>query len=237
MWEQTGSPRNPLREEHGLDTQVSDPSVARRGRGARWAPLVGVGAFALWVVGIALDPGVPDLFVDSGAKWLTFVSDNPGGINVSRLLLLLGDFLFILFLGTLRTRLSAFEAAPRHWTAIAFGGGLVTAAMLIGTSTPVLAASATADALEPSAAQALGVLEFAFFIGAGIAGASLLAATGMIAIRTAVLPTWLGWASLVLALLMLTIIGPIGFIAIVIGLPLWVLVVSILLWRRSDTAS
>jgi hypothetical protein len=140
------------------------------------------------VVGIALDPGVPDLFVDSGAKWLTFVSDNAGGINGSRLLLLLGDFLFILFLGTLRTRLSAFEAAPRHWTAIAFGGGLVTAAMLIGTSTPVLAASAAADALEPSAAQALGVVEFAFFIGAGIAGASLLSATGMIAIRTAVLP-------------------------------------------------
>jgi hypothetical protein len=33
---------------------------------------------------------------------------------------------------------------------------------------------------------------------------------------------------------MLTVIGPIGFIAIVIGLPLWVLVVSILLWRRGE---
>jgi hypothetical protein len=109
--------------------------------------------------------------------------------------------------------------------------------MLIGTSTPVLAASSAADGLEPSAAQALGVVEYAFFIGAGIAGASLLAATGMLAIRTAVLPNWLGWASLVIALLMLTIIGPIGFIAIVIGLPLWVLVVSILLCRRSNTAS
>ena len=40
-----------------------------------------------------------------------------------------------------------------------------------------------------------------------------------------------------LALLMLTIIGPIGFIAIVVGLPLWVLAVTILLWRRSDAAS
>ena len=76
--------------------------------------------------------------------------------------------------------------------------------------------------------------EYAFFIGAGIAGASLLAATGMVALRTAVLPTWLGWASLVVALLMLTVLGPIGFIAIVIGLPLWVLVVSILLWRRGE---
>ncbi len=69
----------------------------------------------------------------------------------------------------------------------------MTAAMLIGTSTPVLAASSAADGLEPSAAQALGVVEYAFFIGAGIAGASLLAATGMLAIRMVVLPTWLGW--------------------------------------------
>jgi hypothetical protein len=120
-------------------------------------------------VGVAVDPGVPDLFVDSGDEWLTFVSDNEDGILVSRLLLLIGDFLFILFLGTLRTRLSAVETEPRHWTAIAFGGGLLTAAMLIGTSTPVLAASSAADGLEPSAAQALGVLEYAFFIGAGIA--------------------------------------------------------------------
>jgi hypothetical protein len=203
----------------------------------RSAPLVGVGAVVLWVIGVALDPGVPDLFVDSGAEWLSFVTDNAGRINASRLVLLLGNVLFILFLATLRTRLSAFEVAPRHWTAVAFGGGLVTAAMLIGTSAPVLAASAAADGLEPSAAQALGVLEFAFFIGAGIGGASLLGATGILAIRTAVLPTWLGWASLVIALLMVTIIGPIGFIATVLGLPLWVLAVSILLWRRSSTAS
>jgi hypothetical protein len=203
----------------------------------RWAPLVGVAAFVLWVVGIVVDPGIPDLFVASGDEWLTFVSGNEGGILASRLLLLIGDFLFILFLGTLRTRLFAAETGPGHWTAIAFGSGMATAAMLIGTSTPVLAASAAADGLEPSAAQALGVVEYAFFIGAGITGAALLAATGVLAIRTAVLPTWLAWASLVIALLMLTIIGPIGFIAIVILLPLWVLVVSILLWRRSDAAS
>jgi len=215
---------------------LTEPVVSPPRAWGRWAPLVGVGAFVLWVVGIALDPGIPDLFVASGDEWLTFVSGNEGGILTSRLLLLVGDFLFILFLGVLRTRLYAAETGSRHWTAIAFGGGMVTAAMLIGTSTPVLAASG-ADGLEPSAAQALGVLEYAFFIGAGIAGASLLAATGVLAIRTPVLPTWLGWASLVIALLMLTIIGPIGFIAIVIGLPLWVLVVSILLWRRGNAAS
>ena len=219
-----------------MSAQVRESSVVARSAWGQRAPLVGVAAFVLWVVGIAVDPGIPDLFVDSGEEWLTFVSDHEDGILVSRLVLLIGDFLFILFLGTLRTRLTAVETGRRHWTAIAFGGGLVTAAMLIGTATPVLAASSAADGLEPSAAQALGVIEYAFFIGAGIAGASLLAGTGILAIRTAVLPTWLGWASLVVALLMLIIVGPIGFIAIVLGLPLWVLVVSILLWRRDDPA-
>jgi hypothetical protein len=211
------------------------PATPRRARAwERWAPLAGVAAVVLWVIGILFDPGIPDLFVATGQEWLTFVSGNEGGILTSRLLLLIGDFLFMLFLGTLRTRLFAAEAEPRHWTAIAFGGGIATAAMLIATSTPVLAAAAAADGLEPSAAQALGVVEYAFFVGAEIAGAVLLVATGMLAIRTAVLPTWLGWASQVVALLMLIVIGPIGFIAIVIGLPLWVLVVSILLWRRGE---
>jgi len=97
-----------------MGTQFSDPSVATRGAWGRWAPLVGVAAVVLWVVGIAVDPGVPDLFVDSGDEWLPFVSNNEDGILVSRLLLLIGDFLFILFLGTLRTRLSAVETEPRH---------------------------------------------------------------------------------------------------------------------------
>lgn len=218
---------------------MTEPFVALRRAWAweRWAPLAGVAAVVLWVIGIVFDPGIPDLFVATGEEWLTFVSGNVGGILTSRLLLLIGDFLFILFLGTLRTRLAAAEAEPRHWTAIAFGGGIATAGMLIGTSTPVLAAAAAADGLEPSAAQALGVVEYAFFIGAEIAGAVLLVATGVLAIRTVVLPTWLGWSSIVIGLLMLVLVGPIGFIAIVLGLPLWVLVVSILLWRRGDALS
>jgi hypothetical protein len=66
----------------------------------RSAPLVGVGAVVLWVIGLALDPVCPTLFVDSGTEWLSFVTDNAGRINASRLALLLGNVLFILFLAT-----------------------------------------------------------------------------------------------------------------------------------------
>jgi hypothetical protein len=202
----------------------------------RWAPLAGVGAVVLWLISVLGGGPVPDTFEATGQEWLAYITGNGGRILISRLLLLLGDLLFLWFLGTLRARLLAAEGQPGRWTAIAFGSGIATAVMLIASATPVLAAAAAADALEPSAGQALAVAEYAFFIGAEIAGAALLMATGLLAIRTAVLPAWLGWASLVVALLLLTIIGPIGFIAIVIGFPLWVVVVSVLLWRRGERA-
>ena len=56
------------------------------------------------------------------------------------------------------------------------------AVTLVMSSTPVVAAAAASDALEPSTAQALGVAEYSFFIGAEITGALLLAATGLLAI-------------------------------------------------------
>ena len=198
---------------------------------ARWAPLTGVAAALLWIAGIVLDPGIPDLFEASGDEWLTFITENESGIYVSRLFYLLGNFLLVLFVGTLRTRLSAAEGRPAHWTAIAFGSGIATAAMLTLAQTPVAAAAAASEGLEASAAQALGIVEYAFFIGAGITGAALLVSTGVIATRSAALPSWLGWAGFVLAVLML-VGGTVGFIALLPGFPLWLIATSIVLTLR-----
>ena len=201
---------------------------------ARWAPLTGVAAALLWIAGIVLDPGIPDLFEASGEEWLTFITGNESGIYVSRLFYLLGNFLLIVFVGTLRTRLSAAEGRPEHWTAIAFGSGIATAAMLTLAQTPVAAAAAASDGLEASAAQALGIVEYAFFIGAGITAAALLISTGVLATRTAVLPSWLGWAGIVLAVLMLAG-GTVGFIALLPGFPLWVIATSVILTLRGGS--
>lgn len=188
-------------------------------------------AFVLWMVSIALDPGTPDLFVATGDEWLTFIKENESGIYVARLLFLLGVFALILFVGTLRTRLSAGEGPPGHWTALAFGSGIATAALLLLGQTPVAAAAAASDGLDASSAQALGIVEYAFFIGAGVTGAALLVATGVLAVRTATLPAWFGWVSFVLAALML-VGGTVGFIALLPGFPLWLITASIILTVR-----
>ena len=46
-------------------------------------------------------------------------------------------------------------------------------------------------------------------------------------------PRWLAWVSLLLALWL--VIGPIGWLALLFGLPLWTLLVSVLLLRRDDS--
>jgi hypothetical protein len=203
----------------------------------RWLPLAGVAAVVLWVVGFIVQGESPDPFETSAREWVAYVSDNDGQILASRLLTLLGVLLFISFLGTLRTALRAAEGEPGPWAAIAFGSGIAVAVLLFAATTPLLAAAATSGAVEAGAAQALAVSEIGFFYGAEIAAASLLIATGLLALRTSVLPVWLGWASFIIALLLLIVDTPIGFIAFLLGFELWVIVVSVvLLLRRREAA-
>ena len=79
--------------------------------------------------------------------------------------------------------------------------------------------------------------EVSFFYAAEVAAASLLDATGLLPLRTGVLPGWLGWASFVIAVLLLVVNTPIGFIAFLLGFELWVIVVSVVLWLRGREAA
>jgi hypothetical protein len=74
----------------------------------------------------------------------------------------------------------------------------------------------------------------AFFGGAVLFSIPMLVATGLAVLRTSALPRWLGWASLALALVMA--VPPLGFFGLVLGLPLWTLAVSVLLFRASRSS-
>jgi hypothetical protein len=215
---------------------MAEPSVSPPPASAweRWAPLAGIAAVVLLAAGVVIGAfGGPEPNEGTGQGWLTYFRDDGGKIYVSTLIFLLGVVLFIWFLGRLRVSLLAAEGGAGHWTTVAFGSGMATAVMLLAIVTPGVAGAFSSDALEPAAAQALGLAAFAFFIGAQFFAAVLLAATALAALRTAVLPAWLSWASLVVAVLLLT---PVGFIGLLIGFPLWVLIVTVLLWRRGERA-
>ena len=69
-------------------------------------------------------------------------------------------------------------------------------------------------------------------IGGGLAGAVMITAASMHALRTGSLPVWLGWLGILCALVLLAAVIFLPLAA----LPLWAIVVSVVLLMRKDAA-
>jgi hypothetical protein len=211
-------------------TTAADARVVGRPR-ERYAPLTGAVAVVLWVLGIiigesATDDGSPTTLLNS-------YRHDEGQILLGGFLWLLGTFFFFWFLGSLRTRLLAVDGGSGRLSSVAFGGGL--AAAIFGLALPgpdMSAAIADGADLSTQAATALNVMGDVFFIGAEMSAAVLLAAVGLLALRGA-FPRWVGWLSLLIALVLIVL--PIGWAGLIFAFPLWTLLMTYLLWK-SPTA-
>jgi hypothetical protein len=85
--------------------------------------------------------------------------------------------------------------------------------------------------ISDSLAAAYGDLSTALgFIAGPYAFAALAGGTAIVALRTGVLPMWLAWISVLVAIGMLV---PFISWALLLVFPLWVLIISILLLLRS----
>ena len=193
----------------------------------RYAPLSGVLAVIGWIVGIVLIDKVESK--DTGAELLAAYKGEEGRILLAGISWLIGTAFFVWFLGSLRSRLLAAEGGDGRLTSIAFAGGVGTAICLALLPGPDMAAAFSSDDLDESAALALGNVGDAFFLGAEYLLAVLLVASALVALRYGGLPTWLAWIQLLIALVLLTAV--VGWAALFFAFPLWVLVVSYLLWR------
>jgi uncharacterized protein involved in cysteine biosynthesis len=78
------------------------------------------------------------------------------------------------------------------------------------------------------AAQTLNVLSADAWVPVVVGICLVALGTGVSALRSATLPKWVGWVSVVLAILALS--GPAGAIAFLVA-PLWALVVGVVLFR------
>ncbi len=141
-----------------------------------------------------------------------------------------GALFFFVFLAALRVRLLEAEGMPGFLTGLAYGAGVAAGLSILLIPTPDMAAALSTDSLRGDAVLALTNLGDMFFLGAEFTSAVLIASAGLIFLRTGVLPRWLGWVSLVLALWLL--IPPIGWAGLLLGLPLWTVLVSVLMWMR-----
>jgi hypothetical protein len=202
-------------------------------RWERLAPLTGIVAVALWIIGAFTFDAVGDFPENNPQGVLATYADNENEILLAGFTFQLGALFFIWFLGSLRSRLLVAEGGLSRLTAIAFASGLAVAVFLVAFPGGDQAAALSED-LTPDAAVALNNLTLLFFLGAELTAAVLLIATGLLSVTRGAFPRWLGWGSLLLALWLL--IPPIGWLGLLLGFPLWTLAVSLLLYLRPAVA-
>jgi hypothetical protein len=196
----------------------------------RFAPLAGALAVPFWLIGVILIS--TKATGGGGAKNLASYQHHSDGILLGGFLWSLGVILFIWFLASLRSHYLASEGGTGRVTSIAWGSGLIasTITLLIPTADEVGALDK--DKFDASGAAVLHNFSDAFFIGAEYALSLLFFASAILVLRYAVLPRWLGWASILVGIVLL--IGPIGWLAFIFATPIWTIIVSILLWRRAE---
>jgi hypothetical protein len=158
-------------------------------RFARYAAASGILAVLLVVgsfLGLIL-PNAPDLDAP-GTDWAAYFMDHQSRIQVGVIVLGVGLFFFIWFLGSLRAALARAEGGEGRLASVAFGGGIVAVAtLLVAASAGAVAALRPGD-LDPNTTRAfndLGVVAG----GPGAAGfTALFAATAIVGYRHRAVP-------------------------------------------------
>ena len=152
----------------------------------------------------------------------------------------LGYLIFLFFLGSLWSALRRAEGDDGWLSAAAFGGGLVSLAILFsGGAASVAAHSNACVGIDPQLWQVLHDFGGAAFLSSFFPLAVLLAASAVVAIRFGALPRWLGWMSAFVAVtLLIGGIAGIDYAREDAGLPyllfeLWTVITSIVLIRRA----
>lgn len=196
-------------------------------RWERWSALAGILFVALFTVGMAMSGTETDTparvqawFADSGHQARGFAAF---------FLVVASGIAFLSFLGTLRNVLMRAEGGPGTLSTLVFGPGVAFVALADAGFAAFTAPSALANdkdfKLDPNTANLVQDLGW-FLLVAGVMTASIVVMTTSIAaLRMAVLPAWLGWTGLVVAVLMLFAFF---WIPILIFLA-WVLLVSLVM--------
>lgn len=200
-------------------------------RWERWAPASGIVSAVLVVVGIFLLVA-EQIDEDTDEEILSYYAEsgNRTGEIVGFILVTVGVMFFLWFLSTLRSRLSSVEPEPRTLSTLGFGAGSTAAALLVGAGALLVGTSFAAElssrfVVDPNLARFVVITGYAFLTGSVLVNLVLVITTSVLALRTAALPTWLGWVGFAAVVLAIVEV----FLLPVFVIPVWVLVVSVVL--------
>jgi hypothetical protein len=201
----------------------------------------GAGAFTgvifvvLVLAGMAIagDPGVEPS--DSSSEIARAFVDRSDDTGLGSTISVVGILFFFPFLAYLRNRLRKAEGDDGWLANTAYGGGLVTAAMLLVMLSLNLAKTSVSDGTDPVVAKVLVTLTWNFSLVFGPPMIALVLGASFAILRYSALPQWLGWLGFLVSL---TLLMP--WIGMLVTLP-WILLVSLTMtyqaWNRQGAIS
>lgn len=199
---------------------------------SRIAPLSGVVAVVLIALSAVLVNNYE--FMPPEEEVASFYAGDSLRIMVGAYCGALSAFFFLWFAGSVRRSVRSISDRLGD---IAFGGGVLAAAMIAGGYLLHTAGAERAmlhDVIDSGAAAALFDLSsLAVGTGAALGFAGLIGGFAVAAMREKRFPRWLTWASAVTAL---GLVSPVNYIFIALAI-IWVPVVAVILYRSERTAA
>lgn len=194
------------------------------------APLTGIVFLVIVIVGGAIAGEPPDPTDKPVQEVIDYYVDDKGKVMAGAVTEGVGAAFLVFFGGYLFRTLRA--AGAEASAVVTFAGTVVIAlgAALDGTISFTLAE--TADDISPDGVQALAALWHNDFLPFAVGMAVFLVGFGVAIVRHGVLPAWVGWIAIVIAL---TAISPAFFVA-GIGAALLVIASSVIFMLRERAA-
>ena len=191
----------------------------------RWA-LLGPLTVALWIVGIILINNNGPADHATGSQILAWYKSDSDTIVLGGWLFMLGCLGFVTFVAGLRVRLTEAAGQASQLPMLALVGAGMAAVCGMLTAGVDLAGGIDKNDIDPGTAAAFHHSVDIFFVGAELAAILPLAAVAILAWRTRVLPRW--WAAFAGLVAVVLIVGPIGWLGLIFGVPVWTLGTSLL---------
>jgi hypothetical protein len=190
----------------------------------RWA-LIGPFTVALWVVGIILINHNGPADHATGSEILAWYKSHTDSVVMGGWLFMLGCLGFVTFVAGLRVRLADAVGQASQLPGLALVGAAMAAVCGMLTAAVDLAGGIDKNDIDPATAATFHHSVDVFFVGAELAAVLPLAVVAIVAWRTRVLPRW--WAAFAGLVAVVLVAGPIGWLGLIFGLPIWTLGTSL----------
>ena len=175
-------------------------------RYAKYGAATGLISVILLVVGfLIVTPEPPDVSA-SANEVASYYTDEQDAIRAGLLIVMLGFFFYIWFLGSLSSTLRVSTVSARLPT-IAFAGGVIGGALFMVALTAFATAAFRPDETSPDLIRTINDLGIIAAAPAAPAFAALFGATALAILRSDGLAEWLGWLAGVAAIAQLLPLG------------------------------